>query len=129
MSSRSGTVLYEMLTGRHPFIRDTVDATIVSIVGTTPAPPSAINPAVPSDLDAVVLRALAKDIDARQQSAATLSAELRSIGAVLDIRAGDAGPGELLPLGDEPERGAGFWIGIFVVLTIVAAVVWWWVVA
>jgi eukaryotic-like serine/threonine-protein kinase len=121
-----GAVLYEMLTGRQAFGAATAADTVVEIIRAMPEPPSAINPEVPPDLDAIVQRAMAKNIEARQQSAASFSAELRSVGAVLDVRAGEDGPHELMPL-DEPEgRGAGFWIGLFLVVMIAAAVVWYW---
>lgn len=125
-----GVLLYEMLTGENPFRRPTVEATVVAIISTVPPPPSAANPEIPTDLDAIVLRAISKDIEGRQQSAASLSAELRSIGAILDVRSGDTAPREVMPLPeDSPSRGAGYWIGLFVVVMIVAAVVWWWVLA
>lgn len=125
-----GSVVYEMLTGQHPFRRSTAEATVVAIITTVPPPPSSANPDVPADLDAVVLRALSKDISARPQSAASLSAELRSVEAILDVRSGETSPGDLLPLADESDgRGAGFWVGFFVTTTIVAAAVWWWVLA
>ena len=40
------------------------------------------------------MRAMSKEIDKRPQSAASFSAELRGIGAILDVRAGMAGPSD-----------------------------------
>ena len=57
----TGVVLYEMLTGRVPFEGDSAVAVALKQVSEQPAPPSSLNPAVPPALDAVVLRALAKD--------------------------------------------------------------------
>ena len=57
----TGVVLYEMLTGRVPFDGDSAVAVALKQVSEQAAPPSALNPAVPPALDAVVLRALAKD--------------------------------------------------------------------
>jgi eukaryotic-like serine/threonine-protein kinase len=124
-----GVVLYEMLTGRQAFRAATAADTVLEIIRAVPEPPSSSNAGVPPDLDAIVLRAMAKDIEARQQSAASLSAELRSLGAVLDVRAGEDGPHDLMPL-DEPEgRGAGVWLALFLVVTIAAAAVWYWLLA
>jgi serine/threonine-protein kinase len=54
-------VLYEMLTGRVPFAGDSAVAVALKQVSEQAAPPSSLNPTVPPSLDAVVLRALAKD--------------------------------------------------------------------
>jgi eukaryotic-like serine/threonine-protein kinase len=121
-----GAVLYEMLTGTQAFRAATTADTVMDVIRAAPDAPSTVNPLVPQDLDAIVARALAKDIHARQQSAAALSAELRSVGAVLDVRAGEEGPHQLMPLDEDEGRGAGVWIGLLLVLTVVAAVVWYW---
>ncbi len=55
-----GVVLYEALTGRPPFIGDTLGRLIVCHVSETPVAPSALNPRVSSGMSAVVMRALAK---------------------------------------------------------------------
>jgi eukaryotic-like serine/threonine-protein kinase len=56
-----GIVLYELLTGAVPFDGETAVTIALKQVSATPPPPSALNPAVPPELDAVVARALAKD--------------------------------------------------------------------
>ena len=80
-----GMVLYEMLAGRTPFTGDTPVAVAYKQVNEVPPPPSVYNPDVPPALDAIVMRALAKDRGDRQQSAEALRAEL------LDVRFGAAG--------------------------------------
>jgi TolB-like protein len=79
-----GIVLYEMLTGVSPFKGLTPAATSIQIAQATPALPSTVNGNVPKTLDAIVMRALAKDPNHRYQSAATLAAELRSVAPILD---------------------------------------------
>ncbi len=64
-----GVVLYEMLTGRVPFEGESAVAVALKQVSEAPRRPSAINPNVPPALDAVVMRALAKDPDARFKDA------------------------------------------------------------
>src|SRR3989442_10805786 len=81
-----GIVLFEMLTGRLPFTGATPTALALQIVRGDPPPPSAVNPSLLRELDAVVAKALAKSLDARYESAATFGAELRSIAAILDMR-------------------------------------------
>ncbi|HLB21010.1 MAG TPA: Stk1 family PASTA domain-containing Ser/Thr kinase, partial [Solirubrobacteraceae bacterium] len=56
-----GVILYELLTGVVPFDGETVVAIAFKQVSAQARPPSEVNPAVPPALDAVVLRALAKD--------------------------------------------------------------------
>ena len=62
-------ILYEALTGRVPFEGDSAVAVALKQVSETPRRPSAINPNVPPALDAVVMRALAKDPEARFKDA------------------------------------------------------------
>ncbi len=66
----TGVVLFELLTGRAPFRGDTPVAVAYQHVSETPATPSELNESVPRTLDAVVLRALAKDPYQRYQTAA-----------------------------------------------------------
>jgi eukaryotic-like serine/threonine-protein kinase len=64
-----GVILYEALTGRVPFEGDSAVAVALKQVSETPRRPSAINPDIPPALDAVVMRALAKDPEARFKDA------------------------------------------------------------
>lgn len=64
-----GVILYEALTGRVPFDGDSAVAVALKQVSERPRPPSELNPQVPPALDAVVLRALAKDPAERFASA------------------------------------------------------------
>jgi eukaryotic-like serine/threonine-protein kinase len=64
-----GVILYELLTGVVPFEGETAVAIAFKQVSAEPRPPSTVNPALPVVLDAVVLRALAKDPAARYADA------------------------------------------------------------
>lgn len=66
----AGIVLYELLTGRPPFRGDTPVAVAYQHVSETPVTPSEVMETVPRALDAVVLRAIAKDPFQRYQDAA-----------------------------------------------------------
>lgn len=67
----TGVVLYELLTGRTPFRGDTPVAVAYQHVSEAPVPPSEIDETIPRALDAIVLRALAKDPFQRPQDAAS----------------------------------------------------------
>ncbi|MBV9086059.1 MAG: protein kinase, partial [Acidobacteriaceae bacterium] len=80
-----GVVLAEMLTGRHPFKRDSVPAVTFAIVN---QPPDHMD-AVPSELQPIVLRALSKDPAHRYQSAAEFLSDLRQVRALLPATSWD----------------------------------------
>jgi eukaryotic-like serine/threonine-protein kinase len=72
-----GVVLYEMLTGGPPFTGDSPVAIAYKHVQESPTPPRQLNPDVPEPLQAVVLKAMAKNPANRYPSADDLRADLR----------------------------------------------------
>ncbi|MGQ7312679.1 Stk1 family PASTA domain-containing Ser/Thr kinase [Microbacterium arabinogalactanolyticum] len=75
----TGVVLYEMLTARQPFRGDSPVAVAYQHVSETPVPPSEVNEELPRALDAVVLRALAKDPYQRFPDAGSFRMALQGI--------------------------------------------------
>jgi serine/threonine protein kinase/WD40 repeat protein/tetratricopeptide (TPR) repeat protein len=72
-----GLTLYEMLTLR-PAFSEPDRAKLIQLVTTTePPPPRKVNPAVPRDLETIVLKAVARDVRHRYQTAADLAADLQ----------------------------------------------------
>jgi eukaryotic-like serine/threonine-protein kinase len=120
-----GVMLYEALTGQVPFEGDSAVTVAMKQVSERPRPPSELNPEVPRALDAVVLRALAKDPANRFASAdeflhaldmaeadpsggslgdtAAFAAIAAGAGAAADPAAAEAGPP------GEPPQGRRFW--------------------
>ena len=123
-----GALTYEMVTGRNPFAAPTAAATVMNVIQGKFTPASVVNPASPQELDAILAHALTPDIALRQQSAAALAAELRSVAAILDVRTGDAAsPSAILPIEDAADRNVSRLIaGALVVAAVAAAGVWWW---
>lgn len=64
-----GVMLFELLTGRRPFLAETEYDMMSHHLSTPPPVPSSINPEIPRTVDAVVLKAMAKDPAQRYESA------------------------------------------------------------
>jgi hypothetical protein len=80
-----GTVVYEMLTGRPPFLGDDAVAVISQHINTPPVAPSWHNAEVPRVLEALVLRLLAKAPEDRPDGAGDVQralAAMKSVGAL-----------------------------------------------
>lgn len=76
-----GVMLYELLCGKQPFDAPTLELLQARIVNTPPEPPHIVNPAIPAELSAIMLTALAKKPEDRYRSAGQLARELRRWGA------------------------------------------------
>ncbi|WP_338674458.1 serine/threonine-protein kinase [Streptomyces sp. SCSIO 30461] len=68
----TGCLLYELLTGRPPFIGDSPFAVMNQHLSKEPLSPSLLRPQIPAQVDALVLRALAKGYEQRYASAAEM---------------------------------------------------------
>ncbi len=93
-----GISLFELLSGRQPFIADTFPALCVEIATGTPADLRALRPGLPSELVRVVERAFARERDQRYQSIAELALALAPFApsrsrVIVDRIAGASGRG------------------------------------
>src|SRR6202522_4589875 len=73
----AGCLLYELLTGRPPFTRDSPVAIAYQHVRENPVPPSRIDPELPAWCDAIVLKAMEKDPADRYQSAGEMRNDIQ----------------------------------------------------
>ena len=72
----TGCLLYELLTGRPPFIGDSPVAVAYQHVREPAAPPSDLDDQLDPEIDAIVMKSLAKRVEDRYQSAAAMKADI-----------------------------------------------------
>lgn len=74
-----GVILYEMLTGRPPFLAETPMAVLVKHIHDPLPLPRTLNPAMPESVERVILKALAKRPEDRYQTAGELAQALAAV--------------------------------------------------
>jgi len=100
-----GAMLYEMVTGRPPFLGDDAVGVISQHINTAPIDPSWHNPEVRGALEDLILHLLAKSPADRPETASAVAVQLRRI-----IAAGaQAAPQEPVPDAAAAGRQAGIW--------------------
>ncbi len=72
----TGCLLYELLTGRPPFVGESPVSVAYQHVREQAPPPSTIDPDLPPEIDAIVMKALTKSVEDRYQSAAAMRADI-----------------------------------------------------
>ncbi len=135
----TGCLLYELLTGRPPFVGDSPVAVAYQHVREQASPPSDLDDQLDPEIDAIVMKSLAKRVEDRYQSAAAMKADIERYLAGHPIQAPAVVPvpetqyvappadatttmaaaavGAPPPRQDEPRRGrAGWWLLGFLVV-------------
>ena len=74
-----GVVLYEMVTGKKPFVGKNVILTLEAILHNKPMSPAKLNPVLPPEIETIIGKALEKDREKRYQSAADLRNDLQKL--------------------------------------------------
>jgi len=80
-----GTILYEMVTGRRAFDAASIDELLSRLVSEEPVPVAELRPETPAELVRIIGKAMAKDVEARYQTAGELRNDLAAF-------AGERGP-------------------------------------
>ena len=86
-----GVMLYELLTGRPPFLVDNPLDTLVRVIEADPEPPTAIQPWLSRELEHICLKCLEKDPDNRYSSARELADDLERYLRRENVQARPAG--------------------------------------
>ncbi|MDQ7816859.1 MAG: protein kinase [Melioribacteraceae bacterium] len=79
-----GVVLYEIITGKLPFIHEYEEAIIYSIVNEEPDPPSSLRSDITPDLEKIIMTCLEKETEKRYRDAQMLLAELKKVKKEID---------------------------------------------
>jgi len=112
-----GAMLYEMVTGTRAFAGTSTADTLSAVIRAQPKAPSAIIPAVPSDLEKLILRCLRKDPQRRFQHIGDVKIALQDIK-----EESDSGAGLSAPAG---RKRGGLIVALGVSLMLVSAVTVW----
>jgi eukaryotic-like serine/threonine-protein kinase len=75
----AGCLLYELLVGEPPFVGDSMVSIIFQHISEPPTRPSAANSDISADIDAIIMKALAKSPADRYQSAAEMKADVDNV--------------------------------------------------
>jgi serine/threonine-protein kinase len=81
-----GVLLYWLATGEKPFAGDTITAVSYRIINAEVIPPRRLNPAVPAELERIILKLLQKDPALRYPNGAALAADLSALRGVSAAR-------------------------------------------
>jgi predicted ATPase len=102
-----GIVLYELVTGQHPFLAESEVGVLHAITAHAPVPASRLNPEVPAPLETLIQQMLAKDPRLRPTAAEVDAALTELTGKPARRPAGPpAGPGKHPSVGRQQERAA-----------------------
>ena len=125
-----GIVIYEMLTGKAPFDSESPVAIAYKHVREDPLPPSMVNPDISPELEAVVMKALAKNPENRYQNALEMQADLERclegapVYATPLLSPEDAAMGatQVLPASrPTARRPSRTWLWVLIILIVIAA--------
>lgn len=114
-----GSVLYEMVTGRRPFVADSHLGVLAKILNEDPPAPSRVAASVPPAVEHAILRCLRKDPARRYQTMADLKVTLEDLAAE-----SAAGPQTQSSAVRAPRRSVWAWAALAPILLVGAYAAW-----
>ena len=107
-----GVMMYEMVTGEVPFDADNLMGILTKHLYEDPVPPRNLNPECPEDLEAVILKAMSKQVETRYQTMAEFFDDLVRVGEGLPALAASEATGSFsaksgIPASTIPNAGGG----------------------
>jgi eukaryotic-like serine/threonine-protein kinase len=116
-----GSVLYEMATGKLPFPGNNNADILASLLARDPESVRKLNPAIPKELERIILKLLAKDKAQRYQTASEVRADL-------EILAGRSSTSRIAITPESSKKRAIPWMAgaAFLVLAALAGGLYWW---
>ncbi len=93
-----GVVLYEMATGKKPFAGNNVITTLDAVLNQKPPSPVLLNPALPTELEGIIGKAMEKDRSKRYANAAEMKADLQRLKKETESGLTRTGPRESSPM-------------------------------
>jgi tetratricopeptide (TPR) repeat protein len=122
-----GAVLYECLAAKPAFSGANSVEILAAVLHVDPPPPSQFNPQVTPEMDRIALKALAKQPEARYQSADQMAADLRAAGSEsreTELLTVPSGAGHRFPWPANNRRAAS--LAALALLAAAALAGWWW---
>ena len=117
-----GVVLYEMFSGRLPFMGDREASILYSVVHEEPKPLKDIKPDIPSEVEQIISRALNKKPESRYSSSAEMSKDLKAY--LTSLRAPEVGITDLKSFLRHIRKPRIAVPVIIVILAVFAAAIW-----
>ena len=121
-----GAILYEMVTGRRAFDAPNIDDLLAKLIREEPVPVAELRPEAPPELVRIIGKALAKDVEARYQSAGELRNDLAAFAGGREGQAREPDlPSDGSPARPSARRRRALWLALAGAVALAVGAHWW----